>query len=170
MATTMKLIGSVTLGADAATVTFSSIPGGFSDLLCLATARSDAASNTNSTFVRFNGAANDTNHTYRLLQGNGATASSSSGNGCFVMEVPSSGLTASTFSNGEIYIPNYAGSANKSLSATYAQETNATTAYIGAVAGLWSSTAAITDIEWRINGTVKFKSGSSFYLYAISRA
>jgi hypothetical protein len=52
--------------------------------------------------------------------------------------------TANTFGNTDIYIPNYAGSANKSVSVDTVEENNGTTAraLLGAI--LWSNTAAIT--------------------------
>lgn len=80
------------------------------------------------------------------------------------------GATANTFSNGELYIPNYAGSANKPTSWFNAQENNTTTAYINSHANLWSNTSAITSITLTASvGTNEIKSGSSFYLYGISK-
>jgi hypothetical protein len=57
-----------------------------------------------------------------------------------------SGSTANTFASGEIYIPNYAGSTNKSISADTAGEANTTVAYAQISAELWSNTSAITSI------------------------
>jgi hypothetical protein len=56
------------------------------------------------------------------------------------------GATASTFGNGEVYIPNYAGSTNKSMSADGVSENNGTEAYTDLIANLWSNTSAITSI------------------------
>jgi hypothetical protein len=53
-----------------------------------------------------------------------------------------------------MYIPNYAGSSNKSVSIDAVTENNATAAEANLVAGLWSSTAAITSITLYNYGSV----------------
>jgi len=77
--------------------------------------------------------------------------------------------TSNTFTNGEIYIPNYNGSANKCLSHFSAQENNQTEAYIDTNAGLRSVTDAITSVKLNCNG-FNFVSGSSFFLYGIKNS
>lgn len=174
MATTMKLIGSQTLGSSTSSVSFSSIPATFTDLLLIGSARSDRASNVvDDVYFQFNSDAGS-NMTSRTLTGNGATASSSSTSAAQKLAASSlataATATASTFASWEMYVPNYAGSTNKSFSITNGHETNATTAYITAIAGLWSQTAAITTIAISpVNGT-NFVSGSSFFLYGITKA
>jgi hypothetical protein len=69
-----------------------------------------------------------------------------------------------------MYVPNYAGSTNKSMSSTGVQETNASGADMGAAASLWSSTDAITQIQILPLTGPNFVSGSSFYLYGITKA
>ena len=74
------------------------------------------------------------------------------------------------FNNIGIYIPNYAGSNNKSFSIDNAQENNITTAYSQLEAGLWSDSSAITSIrltEQYGNNLVEY---STAYLYGISNA
>lgn len=165
MATTCKLIAKTTLGSTAASVTFSSIPATYTDLLVLVSAQTTSGTGASSIKIRFNGASTDTNHTSRVLQGNGASVASYTYTIAHVGEVPGSGTSA--WCNNEIYIPNYAGSANKSISASSVTEYNATTAYISASAALWSSTAAITQIQL-LSGTMSI--GSSFFLYGITKA
>ena len=75
--------------------------------------------------------------------------------------------TSSTFSNAEFYIPSYTASQNKPMSEFNVSENNDTTAYISAVAGLWSNTAAITSIVLNSINSANFVSGSSFYLYGL---
>jgi hypothetical protein len=78
--------------------------------------------------------------------------------------------TASTFSNSEIYLPNYASSSiNKEYSSSGVVENNATAANSVLTAGLWSSTAAITQIDLVGMGG-DFVSGSTFYLYGINKS
>lgn len=76
----------------------------------------------------------------------------------------------STFGNTDIYIPNYAGSTAKSLSATMASEDNGSEPRLGAAAGLWTGTSAITSVKLFPYVGSDWKSGSSFYLYGIKKA
>lgn len=170
MATTMKLIGKNVLGSDTASVTFSDIPGTFSDLLIIATTRSTATTGTGGeNKLRFNGAASDASHSCRYLMGNGSSASSGTYSFFYGGVLPLGGATANTFSSNEIYIPNYAGSAKKSASVTAVMENNATASFIDAVACLWDSTSAITQIEF-LPSNNSYKSGSSFFLYGVTKA
>jgi hypothetical protein len=81
----------------------------------------------------------------------------------------SSGATASTFNNADLYIPNYAGSNNKSFSIDSVSENNGTAAVASLFAGLWSQTAAITSITLTSrNGN--FDQYSTAYLYGVNNA
>ncbi len=169
MPTTMKLIGKQTLGSAAASVTFSSIPATFTDLLLAGSTRA-SGTNVDNVRLRFNGASTDINHSYRILFGNGSTAMSASDSYILVSAAGGSNTTSNTFTNFEIYIPNYAASTNKSVSASGVQENNATTANIYAVAGLWSSTNAVTQLGLDLLDGANMVSGSSFFLFGISKA
>ena len=173
MATTCKLIAKNVLGSDTASVTFSSIPGTYTDLLLIISARTDRGNNGDAILTQFNG---DTGNNYsnRSLYATGSSAVSASWPGVsgiyLVQATTAASDTANTFGNSETYIPNYAGSTNKSVSHTGVQENNAATSYMSADAGVWSNTAAITSIVLKpFNGT-NFKSASSFFLYGITKA
>ena len=170
MATTMKLIAKVTLGSDSATTSFTDIPATYDDLLLVISARSSRADIFEVAAARFNGAANDTNHSSRYLLGDGSAASSGTNTYARLGLIPANTATSSTFGNLEVYIPNYAGSTNKSYSASSVMENNATTSYIDVMAGLWSNTAAITSIAFHTVLGSNYKSGSTFYLYGIKKA
>jgi hypothetical protein len=168
MANTYTLIASTSLSSAQANIDFSSIPATYTDLLLKACVRGSDASVQNFV-IKFNNST--TNHTLRYLEGNGASASSgtSPGTFSFIGAVPGTGVTASTFNNVEVYIPNYAGSNNKSFSVDAVEENNATTAYADLVAGLWSNTAAINQI------TIYAAAGnlaqySTAYLYGVNNA
>lgn len=170
MPTTMKLIAKNVLGADATTITFSSIPQTFDDLVMVLSPRA-SVSGWPGMLMRFN---TDTgsNYSYRIIEGSGASASSFSGTSTtsiIAANLGGAGTTANTFGNIEIYVPNYTSSAYKPVSSTSVSETNATTAYIDAIAGLWSSTAAITQIDV-LPSTGYFVTNSSFFLYGITRS
>jgi hypothetical protein len=78
--------------------------------------------------------------------------------------------TSSTFSNGEFYIPNYAGSTNKSISMDLVMENNATAGYQSLTAGLWSNTSAITSIKLQSANGFNFVIYSTAYLYGVKNA
>ena len=166
MATTMKLIAKQTLGSSAATVTFDSIPGtGYTDLVFYITARRDAAATD--LLLLFNTSGGT--YTTRLLYGTGSSAlSATPARNCGI--VCANTDTANTFASNWVYIPNYAGSTAKSWSSEGATENNGTTAYITASAGVWDQTAAITKVDFTNNGGGNFVSGSSFFLYGITKA
>ena len=77
--------------------------------------------------------------------------------------------TANTFSNNEIYIPNYLSSLDKNISISYAQTSNSGSNYIrGEVAGLARNTVKpISSITLGLLTGDSFVAGSEFYLYAI---
>lgn len=168
MALTYTAIATVTVGSGgAANIEFTSIPATYTDLVIKLSARSDVAiaSDGDIVDVQFNGSTS--NLSQRLLRGTGSSAdSSSSATRIFFYRDPSD-YTASTFNNAEIYIPNYAGSTNKSLSIDNVNENNATQAYQMLIAGLWANTAAITSIKLLGVGVAKFTQYSTATLYGI---
>lgn len=168
MAATYTLIESYTVGAGgASSVTLGSggtIPNTYTDLLVKLSARNTTANGV--IYFSFNGSTSSRSSI--LLYGDGSAAGSVSYNNTDprVSLSTQSDYTASTFSNGEIYIPNYAGNNNKSLSADTVQENNGVTNYSYLIAGLWSNTSAITSITLTpISGN--FAQYSTFYLYGI---
>jgi len=174
MATTCELIAKNVLTSTATDIDFTSIPATYDDLWLLVSARTDNAGQIyGSKRIRVGNGSIDTgnNYSWRYLEGNGASATSgATSNTSFLFTGGATGATATanTFSSMELYIPNYAGSANKSMSLTMVQETNGSTAYMEAVAGIWSSGSAITHL--RIYTLENFVSGTSAYLYGITKA
>jgi len=157
------------LNASAASVTFANIPqSGYTDLKVVMSARTDRAGQTVSdTKMEFNG---DTasNYSSRRLFGDGATVYSDSYSFAYIGINPASNATANTFSNTEIYIPNYLSSASKSYSNDATQENNTTTAYAFFIAGRWTGTAAINSIKLFDANSTNFVAGSTFSLYGIA--
>jgi hypothetical protein len=151
MATTFTKIASVSVGVlGASSIDFTLIPSTYTDLVVKLSGRTTGIlSNSESIYLQFNGVTSSS-YSDRFLQGSGSAASSGNNSTTFVYsgEQNQSPSTASTFGNLEIYIPNYAGSTNKSLSVDNVQEDNQTLAYATFVAGLWSNTAAITSIKF----------------------
>jgi hypothetical protein len=74
--------------------------------------------------------------------------------------------TSNTFASSSLYIPNYAGSNQKSSSLDDVAENNATASIQEIVAQLWADTAAITSITLTANSG-NFVVGSTVSLYGI---
>lgn len=169
MPVTYKKITTVTVtGATAASVEFTSIPATYTDVLVLASLRSNEAQIETNATISFNGSGS--NKSARTLYGGGSGSGVSYTYASEIYLWLSGGnSTASTFGNALIYIPNYAGSTNKSLSIDSVMENNATTSSMAMTAGLWSNTAAITSITITCGGG-SFVTNSTATLYGIKNS
>lgn len=172
MANTYVKIASVTVGAGgAANIEFTSIPATYDDLVVKFSTRDSNNSTSQNINITFNGTGG-TAYSERLLFGSGSAAQSfSASSAAFINYQYSTGAlaTASTFSNGEIYIPNYLASTNKSVSVDSVIENNATATAMGLNAGLFSNSSAITSIKLASpSGT--FAQHSTATLYGIKKS
>ena len=169
MANTYELISSNTVGSGGvSSVTFSSIPSTYTDLQVVAAVKTDrSAQIEDDVTVKPNNVSGSANAT--LLLGDGSTAASYTGTQIYII-AKASGATANTFSNCSLYIPNYAGSANKSFSADLTAENNTTGTNMQLVAQLWSNTSAITSLVFTPRYGSNFVQYSSFYLYGIKNS
>jgi len=168
MATTFTLIQTVTVGTATASIDFTSIPATFTDL-CLKLSTRFSTSYTSDT-MKISLNTLTTNFTYRQLAGNGSAAASYNGTFGNAGDSDANSATASTFSNMELYFPNYAGSQYKSWSADTVTENNATAAISLLIAGLWSNTAAINAIGLTPYSGGNFVQYSTASLYGILKA
>jgi hypothetical protein len=181
MANTFELIASSTVGAGgAASITFSSIPQTYTDLLIKISARSlyngaGGGSNLRDAIgFYFNGASGGTTWSSTVLYGipgivtgsgggtGGANGTAGYSNG--------TGNTANSFGTNEIYIPNYTGSTQKSSSADGASESNSQSIGLQLSANLTSSTSAITSITLLSSsgaGAFDLVQYSTAYLYGV---
>jgi hypothetical protein len=126
----------------AASITFSSIPQSYTDLLLVLSARTTYASTSDFLNIYPNG--NTSNLTQRRLSGSGDSATSGTATRNYIN---ANSATASTFGNLQFYLPNYAGSNAKSISTDAVTENNAANAYAIIEATLWNDTTAISSIE-----------------------
>ena len=169
MATTYEAIATVTVGSGgAADITFSSIPGTYTDLCLLVSGRSAGVSQ--SIQINFNGDNTDANYSQKRIQANGSTVVSAGTYGKAAGVAGENNMTASTFGNTSIYIPNYTSSAAKSYSGDAVNENNSTTAYIEPTAGLYTGTSAITSIKLFIDSSNNFAQYSTATLYGIKNS
>jgi hypothetical protein len=169
MANTFTLIQTVDVTAVAgqASIDFTSIPQTYTDLLFVVSGR--ATTDNPTVYTYFNNDTTAANYSFRLLGGDGASSSGATTSQAWFMRIAPSSATASSFSNGMMYIPNYAGSRIKHVSVDSVTENNGATAYLALHAGIWNSTAAITSIKLDPFGT-DFAQFSSASLYGIKNS
>jgi hypothetical protein len=171
MANTFELIASSTVGSGGvSTINFTSIPSTYTDLVLVTSARDSSGSAESFIYARFN--SSSSGYSGKLLRGNGSTAASGSigTTDAYVGQTQGSGSTSSTFTNSTCFIPNYAGSNQKSYSVDSVMENNGTAAYAAIIAGLWTGTAAITSISLTSASGTNFAQYSTAYLYGVKNA
>lgn len=173
MADTYTLISSVEVGAGgASSIDFTSIPSTYTDLCVKYSLRGDYSSfDRVDLYLYFNNSTSGWSD--KDIYGTGSTVGSLSngwsGAAGYPGQINTSITTSNTFTNMEIYIPNYAGSAYKSYSVDSVEENNATAARAFLTAGLWSNSAAITSVKVSpYSGN--FVQYSTAYLYGIKNS
>lgn len=175
MANTYIPLAKSVLTASQSTITFSSIPSSYTDLILVCSAknsRSDiAVSAMNMTFNNTGGTAYSfTELTVTGLSSSTAgSARASSTSSISDIYISTDAGTANTFNTVEIYIPNYSGATNKIVGISSNMERNSDYAYTAQIAGLFSDTTAINRIDLTAGG-YSFVSGSRFDLYGIKNS
>jgi hypothetical protein len=160
---TYEPIATTTLGSTQTSVTFSSIPSTYTDIILVSSAA--ATTSTGQGYgVQFN---SDTgsNYSKTFLYGNGSSAVS--GRASNQTNISISNFDASGTPNPTIaHIQNYANTTTyKTVISRGGGVANFTIAYVG----LWRSTSAITSMTLIIDSST-FTSGSVFTLYGIAAA
>ena len=113
----MKLIETKTLAVAATSIVFTSIPQDGTDLVLLCSLR-QAGAGFSQLNMSFNGVGG-TSYSDRTLEGTGSAAPTNSRTSQAVIRITAivgSEQTANTFGNASLYIPNYSGNTNKSVS------------------------------------------------------
>jgi len=158
---TYVALDKVTVGTATPSITFTSIPQSYTDLVLVAAFATDNASSIN---LNVGNGSIDTgsNFSWTYLLGNGSSASSSRGTSDTRIF---SGATNSSNgqSNATYSFQNYS---NTTTNKTIINRFNDTTNGVYATVGLWRNTAAINQIRLLANGN-NFAVGSTFSLYAI---
>lgn len=168
---TMTLVSTLTVGTGGVTsLIFDNLPQTATDLLVVASIRTDYTGGTEyaAIFVNANGA----DYSGRALFGNGSSASaylnSGIGSARWYIKSQDGGATADTFGSLSMYIPNYTSSYAKAVAVESVSENNATLAQQGIYAGLWNNTSAITRIQVNTyNGGLV--NGSTASVYTITK-
>jgi hypothetical protein len=163
---TYTLIASNTLGSAAADVTFSSIPGTYTDLLLVMNAQSVQATTYDNAIIQFN---SDTASNYSRTRLNGYSAGAVSERSINATSHLIGPLTGTSFSS-SIFSPsltNILDYANTTTNKTALWRSNSQDGYVQAGVGLWRSTSAITSIKISTLSASNLASGSTFKLYGI---
>jgi hypothetical protein len=171
MALQLFKIASVEVATPQATIDFTSIPSGYTDLIIVCSIRDtiNSGASPGQGALRFNGDSAN-NYSRRYVRGNGSTADSSfaSSVSAFIWRVEQpNGATANTFGSTTLYIPNYTSSNYKSISMDNVTENNATEAHAELATGLWNSTSAITSISLLSASSANMMTNSTFTLYGV---
>jgi hypothetical protein len=169
---TYEAIATQTLSSTSQSITFSSIPSTYTDLVFLTSIRFNI--NT-SPFLRLN-SDSGTNYSQTLIYGFGSTANSgreTSQTYYYPNDYGYSTVTANTFGFNQLNFMNYSNTTTyknilerASTTDTAASASNGATASVG----LWRSTNAINSINLFVGGSTYFQIGSTFSLYGIKAA
>ena len=167
----MELISSVTVGAGGTTsISFTSIPATFTDLLIVVSGRSALAATVSGQYLRMNGDGAN-NYTWIAMFGDGSTVSTTSSSFGFLGNGVGASATTSVFGNAQIYIPNYRSSTVKHWQSELVGENNGSAAEIRLLNGYWNNTAVVNAVsvnfENQGSNTVQY---STAYLYGILKA
>ena len=158
-----KVISTQTLGSAAASVTFSSIPQTYTDLVLVSQIQNTGS--LQRIDLRFN-SDSGSNYSITRIYGSGSAVSSdrfTGASGIDIAYVATSGWCIANHS-----IMNYANTTTyKSIVGRWNSEGNS--GYTTALVGLWRNTAAITSMVLTPLG-VNFATGSTFALYGIKAA
>jgi hypothetical protein len=166
MPSTYEPIATQTLVSGAASITFSSIVGTYTDLRLVLVAKADVAQYFK---VTFNGDT-ATNYSHTKLLGSGAAVSSSRDSNIASIRLYGTGdLPDTQFALTTLDVFSYAGSTNKTTLATLQSDKNGS-GYVQRLVGLWRDTAAVTSMTLTMNSTSNFATGTTATLYGIKNA
>jgi hypothetical protein len=167
MPSTYEKIATYTVPSAAASYTFSSISGSYTDLVLIASVQT--VSNNDTDFcMQVNGdTSNIYSRTYVLGDGTSALSGRTANSGRFAApSISAESVNAGVFTPVITNLQNYS---NSTTYKTFLNRTANSKGYLGATVGLWSSTAAITSLTlFAASGNLN--TGSTFTLYGIKAA
>lgn len=175
MPSTYIPIASNILTTSASTITFSSIPATYTDLVLRISARASGSGSLGGLSIKYNGSTTSIySNTNMFAYSTSATTdrTTNTSNTPAMDNIVDGGGTANTFSINELYIPSYTVAQNKPTSLFSSAEKNTTANFEWLVyggAGLYRDTTAISSIALTTNAG-SFVAGSSFYLYGIKNS
>ena len=172
---TMRLISTITVGSGGASnIEFTAIPQTYTDLLLVLSLRASGAGFLVATNLYLNGVT--TGYSSRFLFANGPTGTSVvgtlSGTNADLLYSNKDSSTSNNFSNFSAYIPNYAGSSNKSYFIDGVTENMSLTTgeYLQIISSVTlANTAAVTSITITNTTGITHLENSTVSLYGITK-
>jgi hypothetical protein len=160
MASTYEPIATQTLGSSASSVTFSSIPSTYTDLVLIVMAKN--VNGDSDLAMQFN--SNTSGYSSTFVYGNGSSALSTRNTNLTKMRI-------GRIDNTNAY-PNIINIQNYSNATTYktALSRSQNSSLVLANVGLWGNTSAITSVTILDDNSYSLASGSTFTLYGIKAA
>jgi len=168
MAATYEPIATTTLGSAASSITFSTIPGTYTDLVLTLVYLRDTSGSAYP-IMRFN---SDTGSNYSgtRLTGDGSSAASARQTNQTSISIDGEYGSSTTVPGlGIVHIFSYAGSTNKTVLGETSMDKNGSGGVIRRVS-LWRNTAAITSITILEAVSGNFAAGTTATLYGILKA
>lgn len=166
MALQLFKINSVNIESPQSSITFSSIPQSYTDLIIKCSVRSNRSASEDGLGISLNSLSSG--YLYKVMTGNGSSLSglSTPYEQIWTTRVNASTNTSGVFTSVDVHLPNYTGSNAKVYHLDSASENNSSEAHITASVILQSSTSAVTSlIIQTINGSIS--PGSTFTLYGV---
>ena len=161
MASTYTPIATTTASGSASTITFSSIPSTYTDLVIVLNGNATTGS-TGSIALQFN---SDTgsNYSYTRLLGDGSAASSARGSSTTATYIGDTGTDRAVFI---VSLNNYANTTTYKTSISRSNSQN----YVSSYVGLWRSTSAISTVTLTAPVGANWSSTTTATLYGIKAA
>ena len=161
MASTYTPIATTTASGSASTITFSSIPSTYTDLVIVLNGNATTGS-TGSIALQFN---SDTgsNYSYTRLLGDGSAASSARGSNTTATYMGDTGTDRAVF---VVSLNNYSNTTTYKTSISRSNSQN----YVSSYVGLWRSTSAISTVTLTAPVGANWSSTTTATIYGIKAA
>lgn len=164
-------IATTTLSTSASSVSFTSIPSGYTHLQVRAIARSTTGGTAQDEIQLTVNSDTGSNYAYHFIYGNGSSAVASNGTSQTYIRsafAPRASATANSFGGLVIDILDYGNtSKNKTIRSLSGGDLNDSNGLIALCSGVWMSTSAITSITFKPESGNSFPQYSQFALYGI---
>ena len=168
MPSTYTPIATQTLGSAAATVTFSSISGTYTDLILVVQCGNSGNTQSNIAVQMGNGSVDTgSNYSRTLIYGDGSSAVSARATSQNFIAIAAGAANNTVIGVNNIHFMNYS---NTTTNKTVIARGDQASLYAVATVGLWRSTAAINLIQLTLQSGGNFVAGSTFTLYGIKAA
>jgi len=175
MASAITKISTVTASGSSSSMDFIAIPQTYEDLIIKVDVRSSRAIGTiqDGISLRFN-SVSTSSYAYQTMYSDAGAAQgdlSASATSLSAGFVPTSNSTANVYSNGEIYITDYADTTHyKSVKSDFADANDGSQGYLSLIAGTFLSNSAINSISLLTGSGQNWVAGSTATLYGVTKA